>query len=156
MVRLGVALAVAAVLVAIGVFFIPGPFTEDASWRASVGGTLTTALALMLGAIALIITARVESSDYKAEQETKVDIARLLATLASIQNKGALWRTKQIASPDLSLEAEAVSQFARSTTGFALYNLAAKKAADQEIHPNNGGYFFCTLQRLAVIRKIQN
>jgi hypothetical protein len=128
MVRVAIILAVAAVLVAIGVFALPLAFTEEWSWRANVGSTLTTAIALMLGAVALLVTARVESSDYKAQQQTKTDLARLLATLAMIENKGALARTGQIKAVDFKHEAETIEKFANSTTGFAMYNLLARKS----------------------------
>lgn len=128
MIRLAIVLALAAVVVAVGVFFVPFAFTEQWSWRASIGSTLTTAIALILGAIALLVTARVESSDYKAQQQTKTDIAGLLATLAMVVNKGALARTGQIQQVDFRREAEAIEGFVHSTTGFAMYMMAAQKS----------------------------
>lgn len=128
MVRIAIALAVAAVAVAIGVFFFPPNVVEEWSWRASIGSSLTTAIALMLGAIALLVTARVESSDYKAEQQTKIDLAELLAALAMILNKGALGRTGQIKNVDFSEEVKRIEIFSMSTTSFAMYNLLARKS----------------------------
>ncbi len=128
MIRVAIALAIAAVVVAIGVFVVPYAFDEQTSWSATVGSTLTNAIALMLGAIALLVPARVESSDYKAEQQTKTDIARLMATLAMILTKGALVRTGQIKNPDFSREVAAIDAFAHSTTGFAMFVLAGEKS----------------------------
>ncbi|MEO0400583.1 MAG: hypothetical protein AAF224_14320 [Pseudomonadota bacterium] len=128
MVKLGIILSVLALVIAISVFFIPIKLTEDVSWRASVGGTITTALALMLGALALLVTAQVESSAYKAKEQTKTDISGLLATLATIQTKSALWQTGQLESVDLTKESEIILAFSNSTTGFAMHNLAAQKS----------------------------
>jgi hypothetical protein len=149
MVRIAVFLALAAFLVAVGVFVVPIAIDEPMSWRAEVGATLTTAIALILGALALLITARVESSDYKAQEETKTDIARLLATLAMIQNKGALWRTQQITSVDYAGECASIEAFAKSTTGFALYNLAAQKSRAAGSEGEEWRVFFLYIAEIA-------
>jgi hypothetical protein len=120
-------LATLAFGLAIGVFLWPGPITEQASWRADVGATLATAMALALGAVALLITARVESSDFKAEQETKSDLARLMQALASIQTKGGLWRA-QSTPADFGPELLVLQTFANSTTGFAMRSLSALRS----------------------------
>lgn len=128
MIRLAITLAAIALAVAVGAFFFPAKVIEEWSWRASIGSSLTTAIALMLGAIALLITAKVESSDYKAEQQIKSDIAEILSVLSMILHKGALARTIKIKTVDFSEQIKRIEIFANSTTGFAIYNLVASKS----------------------------
>jgi hypothetical protein len=129
MIRWAILLAFLALAVSIAVFLAPFTFTEEWSWRASVGSSISTAIAIILGAIALLITAQVESSDYKSQQEVKTDLARLLATLSSAQVRaGIKLEPAARAKTDLRVEKAALLTFMQSTTGFAFYGFAAHKS----------------------------
>ncbi len=95
--------------------------------RASFSIAVSTVFALILGIIALILTARVSSSDYKAEQETKTHTAELLASLRSIIAKGALGGPLGISdSLDLDNERKRINKFLSSTTAFAFWSWEAE------------------------------
>lgn len=123
----GSALAGFALAVSIAVFFVDAASSDGAANRATVASSLSTAIALMLGALALLITARVESSDYRAQQDSKTDIARLLAALTTIQTQMAL-ASQTGAKPDFEREKSAVREFMNSVTGFAFYSFQADKS----------------------------
>ncbi len=123
----GSVLAGFALAVSIAVFFVEAASSDSAANRATVASSLSTAIALMLGALALLITARVESSDYRAQQDSKTDIARLLAALTTIQTQMAL-ASQTGAKPDFEREKSAVRDFMNSVTGFAFYSFQAHKS----------------------------
>jgi hypothetical protein len=129
MIRWAIILAFLALAVSVAVFVAPFTFTEEWSWRASVGSSISTAIAIILGAIALLITAQVESSDYKSQQEVKTDLAKLLATLSSAQVRaGIKLEPGARAKTNLAVEKAALLAFMQSTTGFAFYGFAAHKS----------------------------
>lgn len=129
MIRWAILLAFLALAVSVAVFAAPFTFTEEWSWRASVGSSISTAIAIILGAIALLITAQVESSDYKSQQEVKTDLARLLATLSSAQVRAGIKMAPGAREKtDLRVEKAGLLAFMQSTTGFAFYGFAAHKS----------------------------
>lgn len=129
MIRWAIILAFLALAVSVAVFVAPFTFTEEWSWRASVGSSISTAIAIILGAIALLITAQVESSDYKSQQEVKTDLAKLLATLSSAQVRAGIKMAPGTREKtNLSVEKAGLLSFMQSTTGFAFYGFAAHKS----------------------------
>jgi hypothetical protein len=148
----GSVLAGFALAVSIGVFFIDAASSEGAANRATVAASLSTAIALMLGALALLITARVESSDYRAQQESKTDIARLLATLTTIQTQMAL-ASQSGAAPDFEREKSAVRDFMNSVTGFAFYSFQAHKSRSAGDRAETWRVFFMYLGEIVAGRE---
>lgn len=140
----GSLLAGLAIAVSIAVFFIDAASSDGAANRATVAASLSTAIALMLGAIALLITARVESSDYRAQQESKTDIARLLAALTTIQTQMAL-ASQSGAKPDFEREKSAVRDFMNSVTGFAFYSFQADRSRAAGARAEDWRVFFLYL-----------
>lgn len=129
MIRWAILLAFLALAVSVAVFVAPFTFTEEWSWRASVGSSISTAIAIILGAIALLITAQVESSDYKSQQEVKTDLAKLLATLSSAQVRAGIKMAPGTREKtNLAVEKAGLLSFMQSTTGFAFYGFAAHKS----------------------------
>ena len=100
--------------------------------RAMVSQSLSTALALMMGMIAILVSAGVETSEYRAQEKLRGDLARLGVALHSAVLKTALWRVskKPPAHPDFEFERTAIGEFVCSTTGFAFMCWAAAKGEE--------------------------
>lgn len=83
----GIVVVIAGVsfLLSLFVLFQPWfPLPNGINERATVSQALSVALALIVGMIAITITAGVESSEYRAQERLDGDIASLKAALASI------------------------------------------------------------------------
>lgn len=100
--------------------------------RAMVSQSLSTALALMMGMIAILVAAGVETSEYRAQEKLRGDLARLGVALHSAVLKTALWRVskKPPAHPDFEFERTAIGEFVCSTTGFAFMCWAAARSEE--------------------------
>jgi hypothetical protein len=105
-------------------------FGENASIqdRFQVIGSLLTAVALILGALSFAVLMSVESSDFKALQEFKRDLAKLLVTLNSIVMDEALAAGSGAPRADLSREQDVIRDFLCSTSGFGLTSLLRQKS----------------------------
>lgn len=120
-----------ALLVGLGFFFAPFGVSTNLAGRGTAAAALVSGFAVVLSALALAITVRVESSDFRAEERVKEDIARLLASLRGIYLKSA-WLTQQAdqdAPRHASLfdrERQVVQDFLSSTTAPALYALEGR------------------------------
>lgn len=142
MVRAAIVLAFLALIISVSALFLPVTITEELSWRAGIGASISTSIAIILGAIALLLTARIESADYRAEQEIKSDLAKLHAALSSSQIRAGIKLDKKArAETDLSLEKSVVHAFLNSVTGFAFYMLAAKKSETSAKSPEEWRVF---------------
>ncbi|MET0545276.1 MAG: hypothetical protein ABWZ40_03105 [Caulobacterales bacterium] len=149
MIRWAIILAFLALLVSVAVYVVPFTFTEEWSWRASVGSSISTAIAIILGAIALLITAQVESSDYKSQQEVKSDLAKLLATLSSAQVRaGIKLQADARSKTNLSVEKASLLAFMNSVTGFAFYGFAARKSQKSAGSPQEWRLFHMYLSEM--------
>src|SRR5260221_14688419 len=88
MIRIITALAVLAGIATLAILVLPtglqGSVIAD---RAQIGAAISSAFALILSILAIIITARVSSSDFRAEEDVKAQTAQLLASLRSIMVK---------------------------------------------------------------------
>lgn len=72
-------LSVLSVLTTLVILLVPlGIQSSELANRAQVSATVSSTVALILGIIAIIVTARVSSSDYQAQQDVKASTARLL------------------------------------------------------------------------------
>lgn len=89
-----------------------------------------TAVALILGALALLIALIVESADYKAQQNLKTDIANLLISLNWIILDSGLAAGQGSKPADLGAEQTSVRDFLNSTSAFALYGLVHDKSRE--------------------------
>jgi hypothetical protein len=128
------------VVVIAGVSFLSSLFVLFLPWfglpneiqnRAAVSQALSVALALVVGMIAIIITAGVESSEYRAREKLKSDIASLIAALQSIYLKTANFLASselRIERPNFKSELKTIGEFVCSTSGFAFFCWAAEKS----------------------------
>jgi hypothetical protein len=83
-------------------------------------------LGVIVAAGGLIANAIFQSAEYKAKQNTKLDIAKLLTTIYNVRMKYAL-RYGQNRQVDFSVERQQIRGFLASTTCFALYMYAGHK-----------------------------
>lgn len=149
MIRVAVAIAFAALFVSIGALVVPGAVTEELSWRAAIGASISTSIAIILGAIALLLTAKVESADYKAEQQIKYDLARLHAALSSAQVRaGIKLDVKLRGATNFSQEKLVAHEFLQSVTGFAFYMLTARKSEESRGSPEEWRLFHLYIAEL--------
>jgi hypothetical protein len=98
-----------------------------------------------------MLSEKLASSDHKAKEQVKADTAKLLSTLRSLMNKGALSSTTKDAI-DIKPEKDAISEFMNSQTGFAYYSWVDEKSSQAESEGRQGGswrVFFLYLSELA-------
>jgi hypothetical protein len=123
-----------ALLAGIGLFFAPFGASQSLANRGTAAAALVSGFAVVLTALALVATVRVESSDFRAEESVKEDIARLLASLRSIYLKAA-WLTQQSDQLDdrhgslFDNERRVIQDFMNSTTALAFYALEGRMSA---------------------------
>jgi hypothetical protein len=134
---------------AASVLILMWPFKGDVlSNRASVSAAISGAFSLIAGIIAIIVSARVSSGDYQAEQALKVDTAQLLACLRSIDVKGA-WLTQQPQGAtwhlDFKREREIINDFLSSTSAFAYWSWVGERGSAAGSTPENWRIFFLSL-----------
>jgi hypothetical protein len=145
-------LAILSGLLALVVLILPlGNAGSELSNRATVSSAVSTTFALISGVIAILVTARVSSTDYQAEQNVKADTAKLLASLRSIMLKGALFSQKAAktnAAPDFTNELKSINEFLSSTTAFAFWSWEGYKSALAEERPESWRLFFMYLAEL--------
>lgn len=125
-------LSVLSVLTTLVILLVPlGIQSSELANRAQVSATVSSTVALILGIIAIIVTARVSSSDYQAQQDVKASTARLLASFRSIIAKGVVLSLKPNGanSPlDFKQEREVINEFLSSTTAFAYWSWEGYKS----------------------------
>lgn len=116
--------------------------------RAAVSQALSVALALIVGMIAVTITAGVEKSEYRAQEKLNSDIASLVAALSSIYLKTAHFLAFQrIETPNFESELKTIGEFVCSTSGYAFFCWAADKSkqARKDGRPDSWRHFFYDL-----------
>jgi hypothetical protein len=99
--------------------------------RGTLSAAVSGVFAVILGIIAIIVTSRVSSSDYKAEEDVKTQTAQLLACLRSIILKGVVLSQKAPTATTLltfSKEKEVINNFLSSTTAFAYWSWEGHKS----------------------------
>lgn len=126
-------LVLASLSCVVSVLILIWPFKGDVlSNRATVSASVSGAFSLMAGIIAILVTARVSSSDYQAEQALKADTAQLLAGLRSIAVKGA-WLSQKSQSAtwhlDFKREREIINNFLSSTSAFAYWSWVGERGS---------------------------
>jgi hypothetical protein len=84
------------------------------------------AAGVILAAVGLIANAIFQSAEYKAKQNTKIDIVNLLTTIYNVRMKYALLYGQKT-QVDFSVERQQIRNFLASTTCFALYMYAGHK-----------------------------
>lgn len=115
-----------ALLIGVGFFFAPFGASSDLASRGAAAAALVSSFAVVLSALALAATVSVESSDFRAEERVKEDVARLLASMRSIYLKCA-WLTQQSDKSEerysslFDDERGVVQDFLCSTTAPAFY-----------------------------------
>jgi hypothetical protein len=126
--------AALALLVGVGFFFAPFGGNQSVANRGTAAAALVSGFAVVLTALTLVTTVRVESSDFRAAERVKEDITRLLATCRSIYLKAA-WLTQQKDQQDVrhaslfDSERQVIQDFLNSTTAPAFYALEGRKTA---------------------------
>jgi hypothetical protein len=101
--------------------------------NATTASAVVASFAIILSALALIASVRVQGADFRAEESVKEDVARLLASLHGILLKAA-WLTQQgdKASSRFSTlfdcERAAIQDLIVSTTAPAFYALEGRKS----------------------------
>lgn len=115
--------------------------------RAAFSEALSVALALIVGMIAITITAGIEKSEYRAQEKLNGDIAGLVAALSSIYLKTAhCLVSRELQRPNFESELKTIGEFVCSTSGFALLCWAANKSGQAGKHrPEPWRHFFYDL-----------
>jgi len=146
-ISLALGLAMLSFVAAVFILLQPlGSAGEEYAQRGSLSSAVSTGFALVLSIIAVILTARVSSSDFRAEQETKTHTAELLASLRSIIAKGALGGPLGIAEGlDFSHERQRINEFLNSTTAFAFWSWEAEAGRRAGERPEEWRAFFLYL-----------
>lgn len=125
--------------------------------RAQVGAAISSAFALILSILAVVVTVRISSSDYKAEQEVRVHTVELLAANRSIILKAAqLTQTQHPLNSilDFKKEHEVINNFLSSTTAFAFWSwIGLKKSPQSGSDPDEWRVFFLYLTQLLETEK---
>ena len=138
--------ATLALLVGIGLFFAPFGVSQNLANRGTAAAALVSGFAVVMTALALVATVRVESSDFRAEERVKEDVARLLASLRSIYLKAA-WLTQQLDQGDsrhaslFNGERQVLQEFLNSTTAPAFYALEGRISAEKGSRPEEWRVF---------------
>jgi hypothetical protein len=123
-----------ALLIGVGFFFAPFGANQSLANRGTAAAALVSGFAVVLTALTLITTVRVEGSDFRAEERVKEDVTRLLATFRSIYLKAA-WLSQQENPQDdchaslFDNERQVVQDFLNSTTAPAFYALEGRLSA---------------------------
>lgn len=117
-------------LVFLGVLGGAAAFTFSTQNQTDNAVAVLTAVALILGVLALVIALIVESADYKAQQNLKTDIANLLISLNWMLLDAGLTAGQGSKPADLDIERSRVREFLNSTSGFALYGLVHDKSRE--------------------------
>jgi hypothetical protein len=123
--------AAIALLAGIGLFFAPFGASQNLANRGTAAAALVSGFAVVLTALALVATVRVESSDFRAEERVKEDVACLLASFRSIYLKAA-WLTQQSNQLDdchaslFNDERRVIQDFLNSTTALAFNALEGR------------------------------
>jgi len=132
--------------VGIGLFFAPFGVSQNLANRGTAAAALVSGFAVVMTALALVATVRVESSDFRAEERVKEDVARLLASLRSIYLKAA-WLTQQRDQGDsrhaslFNGERQVLQEFLNSTTAPAFYALEGRISAEKGSRPEEWRVF---------------
>jgi hypothetical protein len=116
--------------------------------RAQVVASVFSAFAVILSIVAIVITARVSSSDFRAEEDVKASTARLLATMRSIILKTAHLSTTSAGDPvelEFTDERNIISDFLTSTTAFAYWSWVGNKSEAAKNKPEEWRIFFLRL-----------
>jgi hypothetical protein len=135
--RVVIALVVASCVASVVILAVPVAHLTD---REQLSQAVSTIFALVTGIIAIILTARLASSDHAAEEQVKADIAKLLAALRSILVKGAVKDRV-----DLAHERQQVNEFMSSTTAFALWSWVGFRSREAGEAPEEWRTFFLML-----------
>jgi hypothetical protein len=109
---------------------------------------VSSGFALLLSIMAIIVSACVSSSDFRAEEDVKAHTARLLATLRSMMAKGAVLSQMPPGAPlplGFTHERTFLSDFLTSTTGFAYWSWAGNKSQAAKDKPEEWRVFFLNL-----------
>jgi hypothetical protein len=122
-------LATLGLVVSLGILVNPLGL-ENIGERAQVSSAVSTLFALTAGIIAIAAAQWFGSSDFKAQEAVKADIARVLASLRSIMVKTAVMtQVDQSRETGLDFDAERkiLNNFLSSTTAFAFWSWVAER-----------------------------
>ncbi|WP_243665098.1 hypothetical protein [Rhodothermus marinus] len=131
--KIVVALAIASLGASVFVLLDPWNWIGATAERVGISQALSTALALLLGTIAIIVAVTVERTEYRAQEALRSDVVELAATLHSVLTKTAAWYARRgqtgtpPPAPDFEAERHAIGRFLCSPTGFAFLCRAAEK-----------------------------
>jgi hypothetical protein len=148
----GIVVVIAGLSCAASIFVLFQPWLKlptEIQNRANFSEAISVALALIVGMIAIIITAVVESSAYRAQEKLKVDLASLVTALTSIYLKTAhfsISRQLPIERPNFESEFKTIGKFVCSSSGFGLFCWAEEKHKQAgKGHPEPWRLFFYDL-----------
>jgi hypothetical protein len=149
MIRFIAFLAVLAGSATVAILVLPlSLYGSELTNRAQVAAAVSSGFALILSIMAIIVSARVSSSDFRAEEDVKAHTARLLATLRSMMAKGAVLSQMPPGAPlplGFTHERTFLSDFLTSTTGFAYWSWAGNKSQAAKDKPEEWRVFFLNL-----------
>jgi hypothetical protein len=144
-------LATLGLVVSLGILVNPLGL-ENIGERAQVSSAVSTLFALTAGIIAIAAAQWFGSSDFKAQEAVKADIARVLASLRSIMVKTAVMtQVDQSRETGLDFDAERkiLNNFLSSTTAFAFWSWVAERdESTPEGTPEAWRLFFFTIAQL--------
>jgi len=142
-------LAIVGMLLTLSLLLLPSlNLPPDWANRAQVSAAISSAFALILSIVAIVVSVRVSSSDYRAEQDVRAQTVQLLASLRSIDVKGAVLTQKRAgesSSIDFKKEREMINDFLSSTTAFAFWSWAGYKSEQAGDKPEGWRIFFLDL-----------
>ncbi|MGI0027028.1 MAG: hypothetical protein ACREAD_04225 [Nitrosopumilaceae archaeon] len=139
-------LAILGFLLTILFLVLPGTnLGKEWADRAQAGATTSSAFALILSIISVVVSVRISSSDYKAEQDVRANTVQLLASIRSILIKSALLSQNSKSTIDFKNEHKVINTFLSSTTAFAYWSWVSYKSEHAGSNPEEWRVFFLYL-----------
>ena len=120
---------------------------------AEVASAVATTAVLLVGILAITIVVAVESAEFKATEQVKVDLLSLAATISSIMRKVGASKGLNSEVASLEFESNELQKFSAGVTALALQSWSAKDRKSKDGKNINLLFFFvCLVQGIMILR----
>ena len=148
LVSIVLALSILSLVLSLALLIDPFHFANELNERASLSQAVSTALALLLGTIAVVITVSTSRGEFRAQETLREDLAKLAATLHVALNKSLIVRGDNV-EVSFDKERDSIGGFLVSTSGFAMICWIGKKSAKAGKHREPWRSFILQLSHLS-------
>lgn len=132
--------------------------TQKFEWgnASEVASAVATTAVLLVGILAVTIVVAVESAEFKATEQVKVDLLTLAASITSIMRKVGASEALHTELPHVELESSELQKFSAGITALALQSWSEKKPVSKEGKPINLlNFFICLGHAIVILRSPQ-